>query len=36
MSDDDQWMMIQALMSADDLQNVTVDVVQMVMMMIDG
>ena len=36
MSYDDRWMMIQALMSADELQNVTVDVVQMMMLMIDG
>ena len=36
MSDDDRWMMIYALMSADELQNVTVDVVQMMMLMIDG
>ena len=35
MSDDNRWMMIQALMSADELQNVTVDVIQ-VIMMIDG
>ena len=36
MEDDDRWMMIQALMSEDELQTVTVDVVQMMMLMIDG